>query len=137
MSEPIPADRLRVGDDERQQAVSALGEHFAAGRLDQGEFDTRVQAAYAARTRVELRGLFGDLPDPAPFRDRPAGWVEGRSARDRRPSRRPGPPAGFRPPVAVIVPVLVAAAVASALLHAPVLPLVILAWFLVGRRVWR
>jgi len=85
--EPLPETRLRVGDAERYQAAAALGEHFAAGRLDQGEYDTRVQAAYAGRTRADLQALFTDLPEPAPFRPVPPpaahGWAAGRAARER------------------------------------------------------
>jgi Domain of unknown function (DUF1707) len=130
--QPLPADLLRVGDAERQQAVAALGEHFAAGRLDQDEFDTRVQAAYASRTRVDLHGLFGDLPEPVPFRAAaagpPRGWDAGREARESRP-RRHVPP---------VVPVLVAIAIfvgVSLLVHFPVIPLLfLLLWFGGGRR---
>jgi hypothetical protein len=61
----------RVGDAEREAAVAALGEHFAAGRIDRDELDRRLEAAYAARTRADLGQLFTDLPGPALFR-RPA-----------------------------------------------------------------
>ena len=126
--EPAPADLIRVGDAERQQAVTALGEHFAAGRLDQPEFDTRVQRAYAARTAVDLRGLFVDLPEPAPFRPAaPAGFGAGRAARDRR---RPVP----SPFLPVLIVLMVLAVVVSARFHVPVFPFVLLLWFGVGRR---
>ena len=132
LPDPVPADLLRVGDAERQQAVSALGEHFAAGRLDQDEYDTRIQVAYASRTRVDLRGLFGDLPEPAPFAPLPApGFRDGRTARDRRHSR----PVLAGVPV---FPILIALAiVAGALLRFPVFPIVLFLWFGLGRRVWR
>ena len=134
--QPLPADLLRVGDAERQQAVTALGEHYAAGRLDQDEYDTRIQTAYAARTRVDLQGLFGDLPEPVPFRaagHQPAGthqvgWQAGRDARDR-PRRRTGAP---------VVPVIMAIAIflgVSLLVHFPVVPLLfLLIWIGAGRR---
>jgi hypothetical protein len=130
--QPLPADLLRVGDAERQQAVAALGEHFAAGRLDQDEYDTRVQAAYASRTRVDLQGLFGDLPEPAPFRPPgpagPPGWHDGRAARNGGPHRRGRP----------VVPVLMAIAIfvgVSLLVHFPVIPLLfLLIWIGAGRR---
>jgi hypothetical protein len=134
--QPLPADLLRVGDAERQQAVSALGEHYAAGRLDQDEYDTRVQAAYAARTRVDLQGLFGDLPEPVPFRpsghhpagQQPFGWEAGRDARDRS-RRRLGSP---------VIPVLMVIAIflgVSLLVHFPVVPLLfLLIWIGAGRR---
>ncbi|MTE13736.1 DUF1707 SHOCT-like domain-containing protein [Nocardia aurantiaca] len=57
---------VRVGTAEREQAAAALGEHFAAGRLDVAEYDDRVGRAYAAKTAGELAALFGDLPRPQP-----------------------------------------------------------------------
>jgi hypothetical protein len=127
--EPISPDLLRVGDAERHQAVAALGEHYAAGRLDQAEFDTRVQAAYGSRTRVDLRGLFADLPEPAPFRPEPApGWRDGRAARDG--ARR------SRPPVPAFPLVLLLAFVASLLLQAPIFLLVLMVWFVAARHAW-
>jgi hypothetical protein len=58
------SSKLRVGDAERDSAVSALGEHFAAGRLTHEEFDERSTAAWSARTAGELTALFTDLPRP-------------------------------------------------------------------------
>lgn len=60
-SEPQP---IRIGNQEREAAVSALGEHFAHGRLEADEFDERVSAAYAARSSADLDRLFDDLPRP-------------------------------------------------------------------------
>jgi hypothetical protein len=57
---------LRVGTAERERAAGALGEHFAAGRLDVDEYDERVGRAYAAKTADELAVLFTDLPRPLP-----------------------------------------------------------------------
>ncbi|MVU77482.1 DUF1707 domain-containing protein [Nocardia sp. ET3-3] len=57
---------VRVGTAEREQAAAALGEHFAAGRLDVAEYDDRVGRAYAAKTAGELTVLFSDLPRPQP-----------------------------------------------------------------------
>jgi Flp pilus assembly protein TadB len=53
---------MRIGDAEREAAITALGEHFAAGRLTKEEFDERSAKAYAARTNADLRPLFVDLP---------------------------------------------------------------------------
>jgi DUF1707 SHOCT-like domain len=53
---------LRVSDQEREDAASAIREHYAAGRLDSTEFEERVQAAYGARTQSELSALSADLP---------------------------------------------------------------------------
>lgn len=54
----------RIGNDERQNAVHSLGEHYGAGRIDAEEYEERVAAAYAARTQNELDVLFADLPQP-------------------------------------------------------------------------
>ena len=53
---------LRVSDQQREAAAQQLREHFAAGRLDQDEFDERAQAAYTARTEPELAAVMADLP---------------------------------------------------------------------------
>jgi hypothetical protein len=139
--EPVPPSRLRVGDTERFQAATALGEHFAAGRLDQDEYDQRVRDAYAARTRADLERLFPDLPEPAPFRSpADAGWAAGRVARDRvagdrlaldrhRPARRLPVPS-----VLLVIAIFVAV---SLVVRFPVFPLLLLLWFGVGRRAWR
>ena len=59
-----PSDQhMRVSDAERQAVTDRLAEHFAAGRLDQAEFDERVDRAMHAKTRADLNGLFDDLPE--------------------------------------------------------------------------
>ncbi|WP_092607441.1 DUF1707 SHOCT-like domain-containing protein [Raineyella antarctica] len=69
---PLP----RIGDAERQAAVDALKEHYVAGRLNDAEFNERLDAAMEARTRADLGPLFSDLPplgafgpDPAPSQE--------------------------------------------------------------------
>jgi len=54
---------LRVSDAEREAVCGRLAGHFAAGRLDQAEFDDRVARAMSAKTRGDLRGLFADLSE--------------------------------------------------------------------------
>ncbi|MFT7838758.1 DUF1707 domain-containing protein [Saccharothrix sp. BKS2] len=61
MSEP---HQVRIGDQQRQEAISALNEHFAAGRLEIGEYEQRVGFASGAQTAQELAALFNDLPHP-------------------------------------------------------------------------
>jgi hypothetical protein len=56
---------IRIGTVEREQAVKALGDHFALGRLEPDEFEERMTAAYAARTAQDLDRLFEDLPPAA------------------------------------------------------------------------
>ncbi|MGO8862720.1 MAG: DUF1707 domain-containing protein [Acidimicrobiales bacterium] len=53
---------LRVSDSERNEVADKLSRHFADGRLDQGEFKERLDAAMSAKTQGDLAGLFDDLP---------------------------------------------------------------------------
>jgi hypothetical protein len=57
---------LRVSDAERDAVASELGQHFQDGRLDRVDFDERVGAAIAARTRGDLDSLLTDLPQGSP-----------------------------------------------------------------------
>ncbi len=59
MTEP---GAIRIGDVERDQAISGLGDHFAAGRLTRMEYDDRAEQALLARFRDDLVPLFADLP---------------------------------------------------------------------------
>lgn len=59
---------LRIGDAERDAAAGRLGQHFAAGRLDEAEYQDRLAAALAARTEADLAHLFADLPALTPPR---------------------------------------------------------------------
>lgn len=52
----------RIGDTERDQVISELGAHFAAGRLDADEYDERSTAAIAAKTHGDLSGCMKNLP---------------------------------------------------------------------------
>ena len=54
---------LRVSDAERSEVADRLAEHYGDGRLDQSEFNQRVEQAMRAKTRSDLAGLFDDLPD--------------------------------------------------------------------------
>jgi hypothetical protein len=46
---------VRASDSEREQTVALLQRSFADGRLTQAELEERAGAAYAARTRAQLR----------------------------------------------------------------------------------
>ena len=59
-----PQPEIRIGDAEREAAVSALGEHYAAGRLTKDEYDERAGIAWTAKTNSALWPLFADLPRP-------------------------------------------------------------------------
>jgi len=81
VDKPSQAGPVRIGDAERDRAIAALGDHFAAGRLSREEFDERVETALQARFDNELGPLFADLPVPEPVPEqfvggprRPAVW---------------------------------------------------------------
>jgi Domain of unknown function (DUF1707) len=61
---PGQAPAIRASDQERDAATQRLQEAFAAGRLDDGEFDERMRTALSARTRADLDRLLADLPAP-------------------------------------------------------------------------
>src|SRR6266568_1281309 len=65
-------DRMRVSDAEREAVTARLRDHFAEGRLTDGELDERVSAALSAKTFGELRSLTADLPGPVPLPPRAA-----------------------------------------------------------------
>ena len=102
------ASSVRIGDAERDQAVSSLGDHFAAGRITREEFDERSDAAMQARVGTDLEPLFADLPQPAAALAHRSG-----------PGREPGPfPRGVNPmllPLFWLLPMLLVAAVVGAM----------------------
>src|SRR5262252_836882 len=64
---------VRVSDAERSEVADILSKHYADGRLDQAEFNERVDQAMKARTRADFRGLLDDLPDLPDKPDAPRG----------------------------------------------------------------
>ena len=125
MNTPFPGQpELRIGDEEREAAVAALGEHYAAGRLTKEEYDERAERAFAARTRSQLVPLFADLP-------RPAG-TPGANRAPERPAAvgrgRPGWSAG-----AWMVPVLAIVLGLVILTHLPLFLLLVVAWIFFAR----
>jgi uncharacterized protein DUF1707 len=98
---PVNEKMLRVSDADRDAAISELGEHFQAGRLDPAELEDRTGRALRARIGSDLDELLADLP--------------------RRPQApaRPQPPARRRPAlVPFAIPLLVAAGLTAAVLTA-------------------
>jgi len=55
--------QMRVGDAERMAVADRLAKHFVDGRLDETEFDERLDRAMRATTMADLTGLLSDLPD--------------------------------------------------------------------------
>jgi len=68
----VHGDELRIGTEERESALTALGDHLAAGRLDVDEYGERAARAAEATTVSALRPLFDDLPPPHPPVTHPA-----------------------------------------------------------------
>lgn len=85
MTQPNPGEQ-RIGDDERAQTISMLGEHYSRGRIDLEEYEQRVTRATQARTARELSPLFSDLPAPHPLAGGPPTFFP------------PMPPPGFAAP---------------------------------------
>ena len=56
-----PRPDLRLSDADREDAISRLSEHYAAGRIDKDEFDERSDAVWTARTGADLAPVFADL----------------------------------------------------------------------------
>jgi hypothetical protein len=114
---------LRIGDAEREAAVTALGEHYAAGRLTKEEFDERSSRAWEARTSSAMWPLFADLPRT-----------------DTRSAARDAPPHGRRHGagrpwwVVLFVPVLMFLVVLTVITHLPIVLLAVVVWLLWARR---
>jgi len=98
------APDLRASDADRDAVVTALSQHYQAGRLTTEELEERTGRALTARTLGELGDLTADLPGP-------------RIAEPPRPAPPMAPPAwhgwlGYRaavPLAAVIAAVVIAA----------------------------
>lgn len=112
---------LRIGDDDREAAVTALGEHYAAGRLTKDEYDERSQRAWEARTMSALSPLFADLPRAPAHAPEPSRSTLARHG-------HPGWWAGAR-----FLPVLVVIGALVVLTHLPVFLLFIALWIFFAR----
>jgi hypothetical protein len=66
VNEPVHPDELRVSDAERALVQERLRRAVGDGQLDLHEFDVRVQAIWAAKTRGDLVRVTADLPEPPP-----------------------------------------------------------------------
>jgi DUF1707 SHOCT-like domain len=118
------APLLRASDQDRHEAVLALSEHHAEGRLDLTEFTVRMERAQEAVHLADLDPLFADLP------------ARGRAAVTTTTRRRrfTGRPAIF----IVAAVALVVAVSATAGGHLPWWLFVVVAWFVFGPRAqWR
>jgi hypothetical protein len=70
-----PRDRrLRVGTEEREAVADILRREHVAGRLDNNEFEERLERCLSAKTYRELDDLLADLPMQDIGRRRPGWW---------------------------------------------------------------
>ena len=53
---------LRISDAERAEVADLLSKHYGDGRLDQAEFNQRLDQAMKAKTYADLDGILVDLP---------------------------------------------------------------------------
>lgn len=53
---------IRAGDREREKTAGQLGQALAQGYLAMDEYESRLQATFAAHTTADLRQLVADLP---------------------------------------------------------------------------
>jgi nitrate reductase NapE component len=53
---------LRISDSERAEVADLLSKHYGDGRLDQAEFNDRLDQAMKAKTYADLDGILVDLP---------------------------------------------------------------------------
>jgi Domain of unknown function (DUF1707) len=76
---PLHDPDLRVSDAERSDVADRLSRHYSDGRLNQEEFNERVDRAMSAKTQSDLSGLFDDLPGLDEHPEVPARRVHRRS----------------------------------------------------------
>jgi hypothetical protein len=93
----------RISDADRTAAAELLSKHYGDGRLDQAEFDRRLDQAMKATTYADLDGLFSDLPGG-----------------DQRPHHQPAPVPGgaVRPRQHRVALIVLAALAVVIVLHA-------------------
>lgn len=58
----VPGGTKRAGDRERELTATQLGQALAQGYFPLDEYETRLQATFAAHTTDDLRELVADLP---------------------------------------------------------------------------
>lgn len=62
ISQIIQDPNLRASDADREASAARLRQHHIDGRLDQDEFQARLDGCFAAKTVGELAELTRDLP---------------------------------------------------------------------------
>ena len=97
---------LRVSDADRADVADRLSKHYGDGRLDQAEFNERMERAMSAKTQGDFAGLFADLPDlTEPGSSLPA------------PAKQPASRSPMYRLILLILIIVAAAVLGQALLH--------------------
>jgi hypothetical protein len=107
---------LRVSDAERNEVADELSRHYGDGRLDEAEFNQRLDQAMQAKTRSDLSGLLDDLPSGLATLP---GGRSGPPPAPRRPTRPDRPPRGRRRfrPIELILFVIIAVILGHIVTH--------------------
>ena len=137
----VPSPQLRISDQNRESALSALGEHMSAGRIDIDEYGERSARITAAKTRGELSEIFADLPAPHPRYDDVPQAVAAPEPPKEPASAPPRPPAGWtgaQRSVAAFLPLVWIVAIALIATHVvhPTLILIPIGLSMFGRAMW-
>jgi hypothetical protein len=116
---------MRASDAERAEVADRLSRHYQEGRLDQAEFNERLDRAMNAKTRGDFAGLFADLPDLSEDSQLGPAGPSGPAGQPMRipPVRRPRPGLARILPIAAIV--IIAIVVSHVVIHSWLLWLVI------------
>ena len=136
----VPSPQLRISDQNRESALSALGEHMSAGRIDIDEYGERSARITAAKTRGELVDIFADLPAPHPqYEDVPQAVAPvPEAAPAPRPPSRPDGWNGGQRFVAAFLPLIwiaTIALIATGVVHGTLI-LVPIGLSIFGRAMW-
>jgi Domain of unknown function (DUF1707) len=113
---------MRVSDAERAEVADRLSKHYSDGRLDEAEFNERIDQAMRAKTHADLSGLLTDLPASEPSERPKAGHTSGTAA----PVPRPRPARRNHRFLELVLIVLVAVIVWNVLVHS------FIPWLLIG-----
>jgi len=132
--------QMRISDADRADVADRLSQHYSDGRLDQAEFNERLDRAMKAKTQSDLAGLFTDLPHI----DEPAKAVKAVAPQNPRPRNRRPLARTLGLILVIVVAVIVARALAWPLftlagffLHPLFLPIPWILLALVGFLCWR
>jgi len=113
---------MRVSDAERAEVADRLSKHYSDGRLDEAEFNERIDQAMRAKTHADLSGLLTDLPASEPSGTAKAGQASGTAA----PVPRPRPARRNHRFLELVLIVVVAVIAWNILVHS------FIPWLLVG-----